>query len=43
MTAQLIGNVLMSLLLIGGFARFFPAQTEDHKDAMRVDNQRIWK
>lgn len=43
MDPQLIGNAFTALLLIAGIARFFPAQTEDHKDAMRVNNERIWK
>lgn len=43
MIDPMIGNVLMSLLLIAGVARFFPYQTETNKDAMCVNNERIWK
>lgn len=43
MGVAVIGGTAMGLLLIALVAWRFPDQTEDGKDAMRVDGERIWK
>lgn len=43
MTPDFIGNIFTAFILVAAVARYFPYQTENNKDAMRVDNERIWK
>lgn len=37
------GAVIGALLLMAATWYWFPEQTEDGKDAMRVDGERIWR
>lgn len=38
-----IGGCMVAALMMALVAWRFPDQTEDGKDAMRVDGERIWK
>ena len=43
MGGAVIGGMVAAALLMALVAWQFPDQTEDGKDAMRVDGERIWK
>lgn len=43
MGGAVIGTVALAALMMAATWYWFPDQTEDRKDAMRVDGERIWK
>lgn len=43
MGGAVIGGCMVAALMMAATWYWFPDQTEDGKDAMRVDGERIWK